>query len=117
MSHANAPLSVEGRLRLVRRCQDRPIAHIAAEMGLSRACASKWVNRYRAHGEAGLHDRPSTPRRQPTATPPEVVTLIQAWHRHRTWSARRIAFELEHRGTTISGGSLMKVLEPLCDRS
>jgi RibD C-terminal domain len=42
MSHHNAPLSFEGRLRLVQRCQQRPISHVAAEMGISRACASKW---------------------------------------------------------------------------
>ncbi|MFL6141129.1 MAG: IS481 family transposase, partial [Labedaea sp.] len=45
MHHRNAPLSVEGRRRLVARCQTRPIAHVAAEMGISRQCASKWVNR------------------------------------------------------------------------
>ncbi|WP_269787471.1 hypothetical protein [Streptomyces guryensis] len=28
MPHANAPLSVEGRWRLVKRCQTRPIAPI-----------------------------------------------------------------------------------------
>jgi hypothetical protein len=56
MSHRNAPLSFEGRLRLVQRCQQRPISHVAAEMGISRACASKWVNRRRRHGELGLHD-------------------------------------------------------------
>lgn len=48
MSHRNAPLSVEGRRRLVERCRTRPIAHVAAEMGISRACASKRVNRYAA---------------------------------------------------------------------
>lgn len=47
MTHRNAPLSYEGRLRLIRRCRTRPIAHVAAEMGISRACASKWVNRWR----------------------------------------------------------------------
>jgi len=40
MTHANAPLSVEGR-RLIERCKTRPIAYVAAEMGISRACASK----------------------------------------------------------------------------
>lgn len=35
----------------------RPIAHVAAEMGISRACPSKWVNRWRRFGEAGLQDR------------------------------------------------------------
>jgi transposase len=47
MTHSNSPLSIEGRRRLVERCQTRPIAHVAAEMGISRACASKWVNRWR----------------------------------------------------------------------
>lgn len=34
---ANSPLTVEGRQRLVERCRTRPIAHVAAEMGISRA--------------------------------------------------------------------------------
>jgi transposase len=71
--HANAPLSVEGRRRFVKRCQTRPIAHVAAEMGISRACASKWVNRWRLHGDAGLQDRPSSPHRSPKATPARVI--------------------------------------------
>ena len=57
MTHRNAPLSIEGRRRLVDRCRTRPIAHVAAEMGISRACASKWVNRYRRYGEDGLRDQ------------------------------------------------------------
>ena len=36
MTHRNSPLSVEGRRRLVERCKTRPIAHVAAEMGISR---------------------------------------------------------------------------------
>ncbi|WP_157181779.1 helix-turn-helix domain-containing protein, partial [Nocardia testacea] len=58
MSHRNAPLTIEGRHRLVHRCRNRPIAHVAAEMGISRQCASKWVNRFRRFGELGLLDRP-----------------------------------------------------------
>jgi transposase len=68
--HRNAPLSLEGRRRLVARCQSRPIAHVAAEMGISRQCASKWVNRWRRWGETGLLDRPSVPRHQPTERNP-----------------------------------------------
>ncbi|AFC44655.1 transposase [Mycobacterium intracellulare ATCC 13950] len=30
-------------------------------MGISRACASKWVNRFRRFGELGLYDRSSAP--------------------------------------------------------
>jgi leucine-zipper of insertion element IS481 len=46
MTHRNAPLTPEGRRRLIERCRTRPVAHVAAEMGISRATASKWVNRY-----------------------------------------------------------------------
>lgn len=59
MIHRNAPLTPEGRYRLVSRVQaGRPIAHVAAEAGIARSTLSKWVNRYRAEGEAGLLDRP-----------------------------------------------------------
>lgn len=94
MLHANAPLSIEGRRRLVERCQTRPIAHVAAEMGISRACASKWVNRWRRHGDAGLLDRSSTPRRSPNATPARVVERIETWRRDYKWPAQRITDEL-----------------------
>ncbi|WP_433711128.1 IS481 family transposase [Nocardia sp. CA-084685] len=100
--HANAPLSVEGRRRLVQRCQSRPIAHVAAEMGISRQCASKWVNRFRRYGELGLLDRSSVPRRQPTATTAEVIVRIEQMRRERKWSARRIASELAIEGLSVS---------------
>ena len=57
MTHRNAPLTVEGRRRLIERCQSRPIAHVAAEMGISRQCASTWVNRYRKYGDLGIQDQ------------------------------------------------------------
>ncbi|WP_433754920.1 IS481 family transposase [Nocardia sp. CA-135398] len=100
--HANAPLSVEGRRRLVQRCQGRPIAHVAAEMGISRQCASKWVNRFHRYGELGLLDRSSVPRRQPTATAAEVLVRIEQLRRERKWSARRIASELAVEGQSVS---------------
>lgn len=101
-THANAPLSIEGRRRLVERCRHRPIAHVAAEMGISRACASKWVRRYRTHGELGLHDRPSVPHRQPTATSTKTIRRIEQLRRSRKWSAARIAHELASEDITIS---------------
>jgi transposase len=94
MSHRNAPLSFEGRLCVVQRCEQRPISHVAAEMGISRACASKWVNRWRRHGELGLHDRPSTPHHSPDATPAWVIERIETWWREKKWSANRITHEL-----------------------
>ena len=102
VSHASAPLTPAGRLRLVTRCQTRPIAHVAAEAGVSRQCLSRWVNRYRTSGEAGLLDRSSAPHTSPSQTPDEVVELIETWRREHKWSARKIAAELAHRGHRIS---------------
>jgi len=113
MTHRNAPLSVEGRRRLVARCACRPIAHVSAEMGISRACASKWVNRFRQFGELGLLDRSSTPHHQPTAIRPEVVTLIEAMRRQRKWSAARIAFELGQQGVISSRRTVSRHLVAL----
>lgn len=102
MSHANAPLSVEGRRRLVEGCKSRLIAQVAAEMGISRARASKWVNRWRRHGDAGLHDRSSSPRRSPSTTPAWVITEVESWRREHKRSAQRITDELADLGFTIN---------------
>ena len=113
MSHRNAPLSYEGRLRLVRRCQQRPIAHVAAEMGISRACASKWVNRWRRHGELGLCDRSSIPHASPNATPVWVIEKIETWRRDKKWSALRITDELADLGYRINRRTVTRHLTRL----
>src|SRR5829696_2466222 len=100
--HRHAPLTPEGRLRLVERCRHRPIAHIAAEAGVSRQCLSKWVQRYRQEGEVGLIDRASTPRRTPTTLHPDLVAEIEHLRRTRKWSARLIAVELTDQGHRVS---------------
>lgn len=113
MTHRNAPLTPEGRKRLVERCWTRPIAHVAAEMGISRATASKWVNRYKRFGELGLLDRSSAPVRQPTATPGETVARIEQLRREKKWPASRIAFELRREGATVSRRTITRHLAQL----
>src|SRR5919205_2134069 len=78
VSHRNARLNVWGRLLLVERVlrRGRPVAHVASELGVSRQCAHRWIRRYRVEGVAGLHDRPSRPRRSPTRTPDEVEARV-----------------------------------------
>lgn len=77
MSHRNARLTVHGRRLLVERvCAGRPVTHVAAEMGISRATAHKWVRRWRAEGEAGLADRSSRPRTTPHRTPAAVEARV-----------------------------------------
>ena len=56
----------------------RPVAHVAKEMGISRQCAHRWVARFDAEGDAGLHDRSSRPRSSPNATPAEVEARVLA---------------------------------------
>ncbi|WP_066515967.1 IS481 family transposase [Curtobacterium ammoniigenes] len=113
MTHRNAPLSVEGRRRLIDRCRTRPISHVAQEMGISRACASKWVNRWRAHGDLGLEDRSSAPGSSPAATPPALVDRIEQLRRDGKQSARRIVLELAADEITISVRTLTRVLDRL----
>lgn len=55
------------------RCQARPISHVAAEMGRSRVCASKWVHCPRQFGELGLLDRPSVPHHEPPPPRPRCL--------------------------------------------
>ncbi|MFJ5971174.1 leucine zipper domain-containing protein, partial [Streptomyces sp. NPDC093060] len=75
MSHRNARLTVHGRRLLVERvCAGRPVAHVAAEMGISRVTAHKWIRRWRAEGEQGLHDRSS----RPLTTPHRTATAVEA---------------------------------------
>ncbi|MFC4585948.1 IS481 family transposase [Sphaerisporangium corydalis] len=77
MSHRNARLTVHGRQLLVQRVlSGRPVAHVAAEMGISRPTAYKWVRRWRQEGQAGLYDRPSRPHTTPHRTPAHIETQV-----------------------------------------
>ncbi|MFD9545144.1 IS481 family transposase [Streptomyces sp. NPDC060022] len=91
MSHRNARLTVFGRQLLVERvCSGRPVAHVAAEMGISRATAHKWIRRWRAEGPAGLHDRPSRPRTTPHRTSAEVEARVYNLRQARKLGPARI---------------------------
>lgn len=67
MAHASAKLTVFGRQLLVIRVlgEGWPVAHVADQLGISRATGYKWVRRYRAEGAAGLADRTSRPKCSP----------------------------------------------------
>ena len=69
--HANARLNLHGRMLLVQRVrlEGRPQAHVAAELGISRQCAHRWVKRFDEQGPAGLQDRSSSPHHCPRRTP------------------------------------------------
>ena len=79
MGHARPRLSVFSRQLLVMRVEAGwPAAHVAEQLGISRATAYKWVRRYRTEGEAGLLDRSSRPHRSPRRLPETAETAILA---------------------------------------
>ncbi|MCI4042887.1 IS481 family transposase [Streptomyces sp. TRM75563] len=91
MSHHNARLTVFGRRLLVERVESgRPVAHVAAEMGISRATAHKWVRRWRAEGDAGLADRSSRPWTTPHRTPAAIEARVCDLRRSRKLGPARI---------------------------
>ncbi|WP_328792850.1 IS481 family transposase [Streptomyces sp. NBC_00273] len=91
MSHRNARLTVFGRRLLVERVvSGRPVAHVAAEMGISRATAHKWMRRWRTEGEAGLHDRSSRPRTTPHRTSAAIEARVCNLRRTRKLGPARI---------------------------
>ncbi|PQP23454.1 helix-turn-helix domain-containing protein [Rhodococcus opacus] len=65
------PDTFHGKVLIVDRYREGwPKAHIAAAMGISRKCVSRWISRYETDGDAGLHDRSSRPLRcQPEPAP------------------------------------------------
>ncbi|MBI5028573.1 MAG: IS481 family transposase [Actinobacteria bacterium] len=78
MSQCRAHLTVFGRRLLVQRVieQGWPVAHAAKAQGVSRQCAHRWINRWKAAGEAGLMDRSSRPHHSPRRTSVEVEARI-----------------------------------------
>lgn len=102
MSHRNARLTVHGRRLLVERVlAGRPVAHVAHEMGVSRATGYKWLARYRAEGNAGLADRPSRPYTSPARTPVETEQAVIALRRERKLGPARIGPILELAPSTV----------------
>ena len=111
MGHKNSPLTPEGRKRLCERIDSgRPIAHVAAEMGVSRAVAAKWYQRWLVDGDVGLLDRSSRPRVSPGSTPEAVVERILQLRRDTKWGPDRISAHLRSEGIMISAATVHRVL-------
>ena len=103
MSHANARLTVHGRLLIVQRRQaGMPKSHIAAAMGVSRGCVKKWVDRFDQEGLAGLHDRSSRPHCTPSKTSGEVEQQILELRRVERRGPDWIGAELGVPARTVS---------------
>ncbi|WP_263165303.1 IS481 family transposase [Streptomyces sp. SCSIO ZS0520] len=91
MSHRNARLTVHGRRLLITRIRaGRPVAHVAAEMGISRPTAHKWIRRWRSEGESGLLDRSSRPHTTPHRTASHTEARVCRLRQDRKLGPARI---------------------------
>ena len=76
----------------------------AAAFSVTVKTANKWVQRYRAQGQAGLYDRSSRPHRSPRRLPDTVIEHVIHLRRHHT-PGYQIA-----RRTAISPASHRRIL-------
>jgi transposase InsO family protein len=103
VSHRNARTTFQGRLLIVqRRRAGWKQAHIAKAMGISRRCVKKWLDRFEAEGEAGLHDRPSRPHTCPRRTSSQVEQQILALRHQERRGPDWIGAELGIPARTVS---------------
>jgi len=101
MQHANAPLTPNGRLRMVQLVvvDGLTFEAAAAASNVAKSTCWEWVRRWRQASEherrtlACLADRPSRPRTSPSQVPGEEAALICARRRRTGWSPRRLADE------------------------
>ena len=102
MSQAEPQLSVYGRWLLDQRVTSgRPVVHVAAELGVSRATGYTWWHRWRTESIAGLQNRSSRLEINPTRTPEHVEQHVLALRRERRQGPARIAGILGLRPSTV----------------
>ena len=100
--HANAKLTPRGRRLLVGRiASGRPIAHVAAEMGVARQTATRWWRRWLAEGDAGLEDRSSRPHHSPHRVARSCERRIERLRRREKLGPARIGVRLRMAASTV----------------
>ena len=89
MTHANAPLTPEGRRRLARLVVEEgwPVRRAAERFQVSPATVSRWVGRYRA-GQP-MEDRSSRPHHSPGRLARRTERRIIALRLNHRWGPHR----------------------------
>ncbi len=101
--HPNAPLTVEGRRRMVRCVLDQgwSVTATAERFQVDPKTVRKWRDRFLAEGDAGLEDRSCRPHRSPNRTPRQLQRRVLHLRRKRRWGADHIAFEVGLAASTV----------------
>ena len=101
--HPNAPLTPEGRRRMVECVIEFgwTIEATAERFQVDAKTVRKWRDRYIAEGLDGLKDRSSRPHRSPNRTRRSTHNQVLRLRRRRRWGADRIAFEVGIAASTV----------------
>ena len=101
--HPNAPLTPQGRRRMVDCVVERgwTIEATAARFQVDAKTVRKWRDRFVAEGAAGLMDRSSRPHRSPNRTPRELRRRVIRLRLKRRWGADHIGFEVGLAASTV----------------
>ncbi len=101
--HPNAPLTPEGRRRMV-ACvvaQGWTVEATAERFQVDAKTVRKWRDRFLVDGESGLQDRTSRPQRSPNRTPSSTRRRVIRLRRKRRWGADHIAHEVGLAASTV----------------
>ena len=96
---------MEQRLEFIREYETElfTMTELAAQYGISRKTAYKWLERYRADGASGLFDQSRRPEEHPNATDPELVeALLAVRQRHPRWGPRKLLAVARRKDPTAS---------------
>jgi transposase len=103
VSHANACLTANGRLRLAQLIVDKgwPLRRAAERWNCSVTTARRWAKRYRELGRDGLIDRSSRPHTSPRRTTSQRERRVLGLRVSRRWGPARIAYQLGMAVSTV----------------
>ena len=103
--HPNAPLTPQGRRRMVDCVVERgwTIEATAARFQVDAKTVRKWRDRFLTEGTAGLMDRSSRPHRSPNRTPLQLRRRVIRLRLKRRWDADHIGFEVGLAASTVQG--------------
>ena len=74
------------------------MSELCALYNVSRKTGYKWIERYLAHGPAGLQEVSREPHRHPNQTPEQIVrALIEVRGHHPSWGAKKLLTVVQRR--------------------